>query len=141
MLWYFDKDSTKSVDSFRYYGHFNKINSFNKKGIFPFLCIIFNFLLQYYSFQSIYINLSPTCLNLFLGILFVDAILNGIIFYFLLLIFYYHCMVYILLKYVLSIVTLVIFFYHEWTFKFFTFFSHDHLLRESCDFHIYFFLM
>ena len=56
------------------------------------------------------IDLSLPWLNLFLGILFVDTILNAIIFCFLLLIFYYYCMVLILLRCVPSIATLVIFF-------------------------------
>ena len=60
-------------------GNFNNINSSKTRvwDIFPFLYIIFSSL-DHFVFQSI--GFSPLWLNLFLGILFFDVILNLIIF-------------------------------------------------------------
>ena len=53
--WYFDRDYTKTVDCFGWYGHFNNINSSNPlaQDIFPFVCCYLQFLSSmFYSFPS-----------------------------------------------------------------------------------------
>ena len=87
---YFDRDCIKSINFFGWYGHFN-INSSNPRawGVFPFLCILFNFVHQVLQFSE---YRSYTSLVKFIPRYFVlfDAVVNRVAF-FLFLMVHYQC--------------------------------------------------